>query len=192
MNIESSEQLKDLAKQAIKLRHAILFFINRFPEKLNRVMLCKYLFYADGHYYQKFKETITEFPYLHIEGSPQPLYFNELIHLLLNEGVIEVQPQITEEEREGKKFTVLRGMSFISNQTEKNSFSRRELKVMNSVASLLNGSLALETRYFPNLFQAYAQTNLYSQIEFHAFEGGVRPHLSWKAWASKIFRFKQQ
>ena len=69
-------------------------------------------FYADGHYYQKFQETITEFPYLHIEGSPQPLHFNELIHSMLGEGAIEVQPQITEEEREGKKFTVLRGDEF--------------------------------------------------------------------------------
>ena len=192
MNIESSEQLKDLVESAKKLRSAILFFIQRFPGKLNRVMLCKYLFYADGHYYQKFQETITEFPYLHIEGSPQPLHFNELIHSMLCEGAIEVQPQITEEERDGKKFTVLRGMSFNTAGHEKGTFSRRELKVLNSVASLLDGSLALETRYFPNLFQSYAQTNLYSQIKFHAFESGVRPHLSWKAWASKIFRFRQQ
>ena len=62
-----------------RLRACILQFLRRLPGKLNRISLCKHLYYMDGHFFQKFGRTITEFPYLHIEGSPQPVFFNEVI-----------------------------------------------------------------------------------------------------------------
>lgn len=174
--------------EATKLRAAILFFINKIPNKLNRVRLCKHLFYADGHFFQKYQRQITEFAYLHIEGSPQPIVFNEIICTMVNEKEIEIIPQVVTEMVGDTPTMVLKGFSYKALSSVPEVFTKEEKKVLKSIASLFYGDLSLETRYYPNLFQQYAQTDLYSQIEFLELNDGKRPHLSWKAWANKIFR----
>jgi len=185
---EKNESILQLEIKAPRLRAAILYFIDKIPNKLNRIKLCKHLFYADGHYFQKTGNQITEFPYLHIEGSPQPIHFNEVMHDMVLSSQIKVFPQVETEINNKEPVTVLKGLSFRALIAIPVIFSREEKKVLNSVASIFNGDLTLETRYYPNLYQQYAQTGLYEEIKFMRFSKGKRPHLIWKAWANKIFK----
>ncbi|MDH5719923.1 MAG: Panacea domain-containing protein [Spirochaetia bacterium] len=193
-NKESGEKEKKTSDifsampQALKLRAAVLFFINELPEKLDRIKLCKHLFYADGHYFQKYSKPITELPYLHVEGSPQPVFFNEIFHLMLAKGEIEVVPNIEKENSSEGRPLVMKGFVYKTSILFEDLFSRDEKKVLKSIASLLKGSMMLETRYFPNLYQNYVQTPLYETIYFKELPAGKRPHLLWKAWAKKVFR----
>jgi|GEM_PF-779636 len=176
-----------------KLRAAILFMISKIPEKLNRVSLCKHLYYAEGHFFQKYSRLITETQYLHIEGSPQPVMFNEVMHSMVVEGDIEVTPLLVRERGPVGEMVVLKGLTFKANKKVPNVFSREELKVLNSVAMVFNGDLSLETRYYPNLYQHYTQTGLYEMITLLPLpDDGKRPHLIWKAWANKIFKLMWQ
>ena len=101
---------------------------------------------------------------------------------------IEIIPQVVTEIVDDTPTMVLKGFSYKALVSTPEIFERDEKKVLKSVASLFHGDLTLETRYYPNLFQEYAQTDLYSPIEFQQLADGKRPHLSWKAWANKIFR----
>jgi len=180
------------SENSLKLQAAILFFVTKFPGRMNRILLCKHLYYMDGHFFQKFGKTITGFLYLHIEGSPQPVCFNEIMQILITEKKIEVIPFLETENRdEGIVFT-LKGLTFKPIAEIPDVFDREEKKVMNSIASTLGGDLSLETRFYPNLYQEYAQTGLYEKIEMKPFAEGKRPHLQWKAWANRIFRLKWQ
>lgn len=175
-----------------RLRAAILFFLQELPGKLVRNTLGKHLYYADGHFFQKTGRQITEHSYLHVEGSPLPLYFNELIHAMVLHGDIEVIPRMQEQVLDGKKVMVLAGMSFQPLKPYASVFTREEEKVLKQTASLLGGDISIETRYFPNLYQIYTGTGLYETIPFMQFPEGKRPHLSWKAWAQKMFQLRWQ
>lgn len=192
-NAHISRQLvNDIYESVPKLRAAILFFLAKIPDRLNRVSLCKHLYYADGHYFQKKGKPIGEVLYHHIEGSPQPIFFNEVCMKMIEHGEIEVVPSVVTEVREGKPVIVLKGMSFRGMVQPTFEFSRDEKKVLNSVAASLAGDLSLETRYFPHLYQHYAGTGLFEVIPYMHFPEGRRPHLSWKGWARKVFRLMWQ
>ena len=178
--------------EAPRLRSAILYFIARIPQKLTRVALCKLLYYADGHFFQKYQRTITENPYLHIEGSPMPLFFNEIMHDMINAGQIEVIPHVVTEMNDNQPIMVLKGLVYKALVDSNDKFQKPEKKVLSSVASVFQSDLSLETRYYPNLYQGYAQTDLYKQIVFEVLPEGKRPKLSFKAWAGKIFHLKMQ
>ncbi|MCB1145747.1 MAG: hypothetical protein KDK38_03000 [Leptospiraceae bacterium] len=167
-------------------------FLRRLPGKLNRISLCKHLYYMDGHFFQKFGRTITEFPYLHIEGSPQPVFFNEVIHSMVSRSEIEVTPQIETEVHGDRPHMVLRGLIFRSLVGSEPVLHRDELKMIKSIAATLSGDMSLETRHFPNLYQLYAGTGLFEEISFMQFPDGRRPHLSWKSWGNRIFKLKWQ
>lgn len=187
------KSLRQLAEHDFSLLEAsILYFITRIPEKLNRISLCKHLYYADGHYFQKTGKTITSIEYLHIEGSPQPIFFNELLNKMIKSGKLAVIPKVVTEIRGGSPIMVLNGMAYRGIAEYDPVFTRDQLKVLNSVSSMFRGDLSLETRYFPLLYQQYVQTGLYEEIQFQRIPGGVRPHLQWKAWARNFFRLKWQ
>jgi len=183
-----------LLMEAPKLHAAILFFVSQTAQRLNRISLCKHLYYSDGHFYQKYSRPITELEYLHIEGSPQPVFFNEIIHEMIINNELEIVPSVvTEDTPDGKKIMVLKGHYYRAKmEPQMNIFSREERKVLNSMLFLFKGDLTLETRYYPNLYQQYTQTGLYEKIEYKQLPELIRPHLSWKAWASKVFRLLWQ
>lgn len=191
---ESGKKKLDMEDHsAPKLRAAILFFINKIPNALNRVTLCKHLYYADGHYFQKYAKTITEFDYLHIEGGPQPMFFNEIMHDMVMREEIEIVPQLATEKKGSEKIMVLKGMTYKSDEKPPlELFTKEEIKVLKSIAFLFKGNLTLETRYYPNLYQEYTQTGLYKRIPIEPLPEGTRPHLQWKGWANKIFRLLWQ
>lgn len=183
----------DLSTGFPKLRAAILFFIDKIPEKLNRVSLCKQLYYADGHFFQKYSRLITEIQYLHIEGSPQPVMFNEVMHTMVTENDIEITPLLVKERGPSGPMLVLKGLTYKAKKKVPDIFTREEIKVLNSVAMVFKGDLSLETRYYPNLYQHYTQTGLYEMITLLPLpDEGKRPHLSWKGWANKIFKLMWQ
>ncbi|MDH5717340.1 MAG: Panacea domain-containing protein [Spirochaetia bacterium] len=194
---ENKKKINDLDvleqfSKALKLKAAILHFINEIPEKLDRKNLCKHLFYADGHFYQKYGRQITEYPYLHIEGSPQPLFFNEIFYLMRNDSQIEIIPKLVKEKGKNGMATVMKGFVYKAKEPAPDIFSKEEKKVLKSISSLFKGNLILETRHFPNLYQSYVQSGLYEKIIFTKLPEGKKPHLSWKAWAQKVFRLLWQ
>ena len=192
METPEKQKTEKISDRAPKLRAAILFFIKKAPNVLHRISLCKQLYYADGHYYQKFSESITEFDYLHIEGSPQPLLFNELMNELITGGEVEVIPQVVSQDSGKGPIKVLKGLSYRALVSSPDIFTREEKKVLNSVALTFKGDLTLETRYYPNLYQQYTQTGLYEKIPLETLPDGTRPRLQWKAWADKVFRLLWQ
>lgn len=176
-----------------KLRAVILFFLHELPGKLSRVTLGKHLYYADGHYFQRHAKQITEYPYLHVEGSPLPFCFNEIIQQMIIHKEIEVVPRMVENIQDGKTVMTLAGMTFNAlKEFPEAVLSREEKRGVSAVAKQLHGDVSLETRYYPNLYQIYTGTDLYETIAFMQFPDGRRPHLSWKAWANQIFRLKWQ
>ncbi|MCS6985358.1 MAG: Panacea domain-containing protein [Leptospiraceae bacterium] len=189
---ESLELVNDIYEKTPRLRSAILFFLNRLPEKLNRSALCKYLYYADGHFYQKSGYPLFEVPFLHGEDAPEPLFINEIFHKMIQKGELEIVPFVKTVAHEGKPITVLQGMVLRTRQQPADIFTREEKKVLTSIALTLAGDLSLETRYFPQLYQHYTGTGLYELIPHMVFPKGRRPHLSFKAWARKIFRLMWQ
>ena len=100
------------ANKTEKLRAMIVFVLRKLPGKLNRVALCKNLYYSEMHYYQRFGKTISGVDYLHIEASPVPRHFNELISEMVTRKEITVVPQVAPEVIDGRQIMVLRGMVF--------------------------------------------------------------------------------
>lgn len=172
-----------------RLKQAILFVCSKTSKPLNRVSLCKMLYYADGRYFQKHKDTITKTNYLHIEGSPQPAFFNEILGEMIHAQQIEVSPIIQKKMTTEGIVTVMNGLSYSCLQKyQVGFFERNEEKVLLSIVKTFQGDLSLETRHFPNLFQIYTQTGLCQTIPFEDLPAGGKPRLSWKSWSSRLFR----
>lgn len=179
-----------LIERHTKLRAMIIFLLRRLPGKLNRIALCKNLFYSEMHFYQKHGHSISNSEYLHVEGSPMPRYFNELVAAMVARRELRVVPQVAPEVIDGRQVMVLRGMVFESEAPLPNVLARDELRVLRAVSSTLQNELGLETRYFPQYYQHYVQTGLYEVIPFVRFP--KRPHLQFKAWSRKIYRLLWQ
>lgn len=181
-------RLLDGSFNITRLTAAILFFCQKTSRPLNRISLCKMLYYADGHFFQKYKKTITQTDYLHVEGSPQPVFFNEVLQQLIQEKKIEVIPEVKQKITKEGMVTVMSGLSYKCIEDPEAIFQKEEEKVLLSIAKTFNGDLSLETRYYPNLFQNYAQTGLGEKIQWKDLPKGGRPHLSWKGWSTRVFR----
>lgn len=173
-----------------RLRAMIVFILRKLPGKLNRIALCKNLFYSEMHFYQKFRRTISGLEYLHIEASPVPRYFNEIMGEMVARKEVRVVPQVAPEVIEGKQIMVLRGMVFECDAPLMGVLGREELRVLRMVSSTLQNEMNLETRYFPQYYQHYVQTGLYEVIPNVVFP--KRPHLQFKAWSRKIYRLMWQ
>ncbi|MFZ5629008.1 MAG: hypothetical protein ACOY5B_07750 [Spirochaetota bacterium] len=187
---ESQAASARLYEENPRLRAMIIFILRKLPGKLNRVALCKNLFYSEMHYYQKVQKTISGLEYLHIEASPVPRHFNEIISEMVARKEIRVVPQVAPEVIEGKQIMVLRGMVFECDAPLLNVLGREELRAVRMVSSTLQNEMNLETRYFPQYYQHYVQTGLYEVIPNVTFP--KRPHLQFKAWSRKIYRLMWQ
>ncbi|MBS0619458.1 MAG: hypothetical protein JSR44_14825 [Spirochaetes bacterium] len=173
-----------------KLRAMIIFILRKLPSKLNRIALCKNLYYSEMHYFQKTGKSISGVDYLHIEGSPMPRHFNEIMATMVESKEVRVVPQVAPEVIEGRQIMVLRGMVFECDAPLVNALSREELRAVRMVSSTLQNEMNLETRYFPQYYQHYVQAGLFEVIPFIAFP--KRPHLKFKAWSRKIYRLMWQ
>ncbi len=184
------QHTKEIYEQYAKLRAMIIFILRKLPGKLNRVALCKNLYYSEMHYFQKFGKTISGVDYLHIEASPVPRHFNEVLSEMVARGEVTVVPQVAPEVIDGRQIMVLRGMVFESEAPLIGVLEREELRAVRMVSSTLQNEMNLETRYFPQYYQHYVQTGLYEVIPNIAFP--KRPHLQFKAWSRKIYRLMWQ
>ncbi len=180
----------EIYKDNEKLRAMIIFILRKLSGKLNRVALCKNLYYSEMHYFQKFAKSISGADYLHIEASPVPRHFNEIIAEMVAKGEVRVVPHVAPEVIEGRQIMVLRGMVFESDAPLLTALDRNELRAVRMVSSTLQNEMNLETRYFPQYYQHYVQTGLYEVIPPVTFP--KRPHLQFKAWSRKIYRLMWQ
>ncbi|HRP70119.1 MAG TPA: hypothetical protein PLY93_11355 [Turneriella sp.] len=169
-----------------KLSAMIIFILRKLPGKLNRIALCKNLFYAEMHYFQKAGKSISGATYLHIESSPMPRFFNEILESMVAKEEVCVVPHVAPEVIDGQQIMVLRGMVFECAAPLIPILTREELRAVRMVSSTLQNEMNLETRYFPQYYQHYVQTGLYEGIPFVTFP--KRPHLQFKAWGRKIYR----
>lgn len=79
-----------------KLLEVISFILQKSPNGRDRLSLSKLIYYADGVYFQKNAKLITNQTYIHLEDSPCALDFQSaLLHLRKN-GLIDIQPKLTE------------------------------------------------------------------------------------------------
>lgn len=184
------QHTKNIYTENEKLRAMIIFILRKLPGKLNRVALCKNLYYSEMHYFQKFGKGISGVDYLHIEASPVPRHFNEIIAEMVAQGEVRVVPHVAPEVIEGRQIMVLRGMVFESDAPLLTVLDRNELRAVRMVSSTLQNEMNLETRYFPQYYQHYVQTGLYEIIPPVVFP--KRPHLQFKAWSRKIYRLMWQ
>ncbi|MBV6494272.1 MAG: hypothetical protein LDLANPLL_02303 [Turneriella sp.] len=173
-----------------KFRAMVVFILRKLPGKLNRVALCKNLYYAETHFFQKHQKTITGLDYLHVESSPVPRFFNEIISAMVAKEEVRIVPHVAPEVINGRQIMVLRGMVFECDAPLLAVLNRDELRAVRMVASTLQNEMNLETRYFPQYYQHYVQTGLYETIPFVKFP--KRPHLQFKAWSRKIYRLMWQ
>lgn len=180
------QHTKQIYDEYEKLRAMIIFVVRKLPGKLNRVALCKNLYYSEMHHFQKSGKTISGVDYLHIEASPVPRHFNELISEMVTRKEITVVPNVAPEVIDGRQIMVLRGMVFDCAAPLVAALDRNELRAVRMVSLTLQNEMNLETRYFPQYYQHYVQTGLYEVIPNVTFP--KRPHLQFKAWSRKIYR----
>lgn len=180
------QHTRQIYEEYEKLRAMIVFVLRKLPGKLGRVPLCKNLYYSEMHHFQKFGKTISGVDYLHIEASPVPRHFNELMAEMVSRGEVRVVPNVAPEVIDGRQIMVLRGMVFDCEAPLVNALDRNELRAVRMVSSTLQNEMNLETRYFPQYYQHYVQTGLYEVIPNVTFP--KRPHLQFKAWSRKIYR----
>lgn len=173
-----------------KLRAMVIFVLRRLPGKLNRVALCKILYYAEMLYFQKASTTISGLDFLHIESSPVPRFFSEIMSEMVARKEVRIVPQVAGEVIDGRQIMVLRGMVFECDAQLLPVLSREELRALRAVATTLQNEMNLETRYFPQFYQHYVQAGLYEVIPFVVFP--KRPHLQFKAWSRKAYRLMFQ
>jgi hypothetical protein len=181
---------KIIYDESDKLRAMIIFILRKLPGKLNRVALCKNLYYSEMHHFQKFGKTISGIDYFHIEASPVPRHFNEIMGEMVARGDVKVVPHVAPEVIDGRQIMVLRGMVFHTEAPLIGVLGRDELRAVRMVSSTLQNEMNLETRYFPQYYQHYVQTGLYELIPNVTFP--KRPHLQFKAWSRKIYRLMWQ
>ena len=120
-----------------KLRAMIIFVLRKLPGKLNRVALCKNLYYSEMHHYQRTGKVISGADYLHIEGSPVPRHFNEIVSEMVARNEIRVVPQVAPEVIDGRQIMVLRGMVFECEAPLLAVLERNELRAVRMVSSTL-------------------------------------------------------
>lgn len=142
-----------------KLRQVISYILSESPNGRGRVDLCKLIYYLDGVFFQRHAVTVTGERFLHRETSPEAFHFSECIASMTEKKEILVE-LVLREVKAG-------GFHFKSGPAKVENFLLREEKrIINKVLKAFPGRVLDENRFYPNLYENYVITPVYSEIPF--------------------------
>lgn len=168
-----------------KVSQVIYYMLHNSPNGRSALEISKLIYYADGAYFQRNGKTITGETYIHLESCPQMLNFNYAILNLIEKKYIEVRPRF--------KIETFCGFSlFVSKEMPINKINTQERRIMRKVLKAFKDSLANENSHYPNLYENYIITPLFSEIKFSTTSLGTKIHFLKKKsllrLSGKIFR----
>ncbi len=169
-----------------KLLSSVYYIIQNFPQKLDRKNLSKLLYYSDGVYFQRHKEMITKERYIRLEDGPELINLNLAIIHLLGNGILSVEPDITAISDRIDRF-FLRSISTMNLNLEK-----EEIRILNKVLKAFKEGVKNEDKQYPNLYENYVITPIFSEIIFSEKTINTKIHVFKKKsllnLSGKIFR----
>ena len=150
----------------------------------SRLDLSKLLYYGDAVFFQHHAEIITGERYIHIEDSPQPFQFYNAISDLVQKDTIEVKISVEAEKVGGFRLHSKNPMEY--------SISKEEKRILNKVINAFPGSVVDENKQYPNLYENYVITPMFSEILITKQTVNTKIHILRKksvlTLSGKIFR----
>jgi len=167
-----------------KLMQVIYYILSESSGGRSRLDLSKLLYYGDAVFFQHHAEIITGERYIHIEDSPQPFQFYSAISDLVKNEKIEVKISV-EAEKVG-------GFRLHSKKTSEISITKEEKRILNKVINAFPGSVVDENKQYPNLYENYVITPMFSEIMITKQTVNTKIHILRKksvlTLSGKIFR----
>lgn len=167
-----------------KLRQVIYYILRKSPIGRSRVDLSKLTYYCDAVYFQHHATTITQETYIHLEDCPQALSFFHALSSLIKERLVEVQLKV----ENGK----IGSFELISKGEVEIHLTREERRIINKVISNFPSKVIDEHRHYPNLYETYVITPVFSEIPLKVESVNTKIHFHKKksllSLSGKIFR----
>ncbi|MEM4270540.1 MAG: DUF4065 domain-containing protein, partial [Candidatus Pacearchaeota archaeon] len=139
-----------------KLRQVIYYILKKSANGRSRIDLSKLTYYCDAVYVQHHGTTITQETYLHLEDSPQALSFFHALSSLIKEGLVEVRLKV----ENGK----IGGFELFAKGNLLLNLEREEKRIINKVLSNFPSKVIDEYRHYPNLYETYVVSPMFSEI----------------------------
>ena len=137
-----------------KISQILLYILQKKPDGYSRLDLAKLVYYADGVYFQKYAKIISGQKFIHMEDSPLPLDLDRTIMKMKNDGLIDVKPEI----HEGN----LKGFHLFTTGKETVSMDKEERRIVKKVLEAFKRGVYDESKQYPNLYENYVITQLFS------------------------------
>ena len=167
-----------------KLMQVISYILSESSLGRSRLDLSKLLYYGDAVFFQHHAEIITGERYIHIEDSPQPFQFYNAISDLVQKDTIEVKISVEAEKVGGFRLHSKNPMEY--------SISKEEKRILNKVINAFPGSVVDENKQYPNLYENYVITPMFSEILITKQTVNTKIHILRKksvlTLSGKIFR----
>ena len=167
-----------------KLSQVILYILQKKTEGYSRLDIAKLIYYSDGVHFQKHAKIISGQLFIHMEDTPLPVDLDKTIMKMKKEGLIDVKPEI----HDGN----LKGFLIFSTGKETVSMIKEERRIIKKVLEAFKRGVYDESKQYPNLYENYVITALYSQIPFSVDTLNTKIHFFKKKslleLSGKIFR----
>jgi hypothetical protein len=167
-----------------KLMQVISYILSESSQGRSRLDLSKLLYYGDAVFFQHHAEIITGERYIHTEDSPQPFQFYTAIADLVQKDKIEVKISVEAEKVGGFRLHSKNPIEF--------SITKEEKRILNKVINAFPGSVVDENKQYPNLYENYVITPMFSEIMITKQTVNTKIHILRKksvlTLSGKIFR----
>lgn len=154
-----------------KLLQVIYFIVKNQIVSLDRISLAKLIYYSDGVFFQRNQKIITGEKYIHLENSPQPARLNEALLFLVEKSYLKVEPGIGNNESKIPVFYFKVERDFALD------LGLSEMRKIRKVIYFFKGGVVDESKVFPNLYENYVITPLYSEIKFNESTINTKIHI---------------
>ncbi len=162
----------------------ISYILSESSQGRSRLDLSKLLYYGDAVFFQHHAEIITGERYIHTEDSPQPFQFYTAIADLVQKDKIEVKISVEAEKVGGFRLHSKNPIEF--------SITKEEKRILNKVINAFPGSVVDENKQYPNLYENYVITPMFSEIMITKQTVNTKIHILRKksvlTLSGKIFR----
>jgi hypothetical protein len=168
-----------------KLKQVIFYILLNSNQKRSRKDLSKLVYYSDTVFFQRHSTTITGQRYIHLEDSPMAFEFPACIAEMKEEGLLEVQLEIVP--GGGPRFGIKIGKKDYDFELFK-----EERRIIRKVLRAFAGGVVDESRHYPNLYETYVITPVFSEIKITNQTVNTKIHFHKKksllSLSGKIFR----
>ena len=168
-----------------KIIHIVSHILQNSPNGQKRLDLAKLIYYCDGVYFQKHAKIISQQKFMHMEDCPLPLDLDRTILYMKNNGYIDVKPEINNNNG-------LSGFLLYHVQDAGDFLDKEEKRVIKKVMEAFKRGVRDESKQYPNLYENYVITNLFSEITFSIDTLNTKIHFfkrkSLLQLSGKIFR----